>query len=83
MRPDDVLRLVQRQPFRRFRLHLSTGIVHEIRHPELAMVGRSTVTLEFPPQNYPLPVAERRVIVALIHIVQMEFAEPTPPPSAN
>jgi hypothetical protein len=82
MRPGDLLALLNHRPFRPFRLLLSTGILHEIRHPELVIVARSTATLEFPEADQPLPLASRSVVVALLHIVQIEFlARPTPPPS--
>jgi hypothetical protein len=83
MRPDDVLQLLRQLPFRPLRLLLTTGVVHEIRYAELAMVGRSTLTLEFPGTGFPVPVATRKLIIALVHIVQIEAMELTVPPSHN
>jgi hypothetical protein len=78
MRPQDLLQLLRTTPFVPFRLYLSTGIVHDIRHPELAIVGRSTLTIEFPGSKFPFPVAARKVGVALLHIVQYELLPPAP-----
>jgi hypothetical protein len=83
MRPDDVLQQLRQLPFRPLRLLLTTGAVHEIRHAELAMVGRSTLTLEFPGAEFPVPVATRVLVIALLHIVQIELIEPVLPASTN
>ena len=62
---------------------LTTGVVHEIRYAELALVSKSTLTLEFPGAEFPVPVATRVLIIALVHIVQIEIIEPMPPPFTN
>jgi hypothetical protein len=54
-----------------------------VRHSELALVGRSTVTIEFPVSSSPIPLAQRKVIIALVHIVQIEIVEPPPSPTNN
>jgi len=83
MRPDDLLRRLRQMPFRPLRLLLTTGVVHEIRHTELALAGRSTLTLEFPGMEFPIPVATRLLVIALLHIVQIEIIEPVASPSTN
>ena len=83
MRPDDLLQRLRELPFRPLRLLLTTGVVHEIRYAELALVSRSTLTLEFPGAEFPVPVATRVLIIALVHIVQIEIIEPMPPPFTN
>ena len=45
MRPNDLIDHLRRRPFRRFRLVLTDGRAFEVRHPELAMVGGSTVSI--------------------------------------
>ena len=82
MRPEDLLHLLRQSPFQPFRLLVSTGIAHEVRHPELAMVGRSTLTIEFPAADAPALTAHRRVVIALLHIVQVEFLASTGGPGA-
>lgn len=83
MRPLDLLQRLWRRPFQPFRLLVTIGVAYEIRHPELLLVGRSTVTLAFAGSKYPFPAARREVEMALIPIVQLETIEPAVSPSAN
>ena len=68
MRPYDILRLLRTQPFHPFRIHLSDGRVFEVRHPALAMVGRSTVTIGVPAADEEQPIFDRLVQCAWVHI---------------
>lgn len=77
MRRDDILRPLQERPFRPFRLVLTNGITHEIRHPEMAWVTPTTVFIAIPARNAPAPAADDVVITSLLHIVQIEYL-PTP-----
>ncbi len=70
--------LLDRLPFVPFKMVLSTGIVHEVRYRELVFVDQRAVTLEFPGAVDPVPLASRRVIISLRHIVQIETLEPPP-----
>jgi hypothetical protein len=72
MRPEDIRQFLTRQPFQPFRLTLTDGRSYEVRHPELAMVGRSTVILGLPAPGDPEPVFDRYVTVSLLHVMQME-----------
>jgi hypothetical protein len=72
MRRDDILRLLQQRPFQPFRIRLSNGIVHEIRHPEMVMPTASSVIVGTPAHDAPLPAVGDYVIVSLLHIVQLE-----------
>ncbi len=72
MRPQDILDLLHRKPFEPFRLYLSDGSAFDVRHPELAMVGRSTVVVGIPARDTPEPVFDRLVNCALIHITRTE-----------
>lgn len=72
MRPDDLRRLLGRQPFRPFRLWVLETTAYEVRHPELVMLGRSTLTVDVPVPDSALPLARSSVILALIHITKME-----------
>jgi hypothetical protein len=75
MRPDDVLQLLRAQPFRPFRISLSDGKEVEVRHPEMAIVERSTVFVAVPGPRGPEGPAERVVICALVHITRMEYLD--------
>jgi hypothetical protein len=77
MRPEEFLRLLRQGPFLSFRLHLSTGMTFEVRHPELASLERTTVWLSLPAVLRPRRIAEREVVVSLLHIVWVEFIDPT------
>ncbi len=72
MRPDDVLQLLRARPFLPFRIALSDGRQYEIRHPDNAIVSRSTVLVGVPGHRGPDGPAERVVTCALVHITRME-----------
>ena len=68
MRPQDILKLLRAQPFRPFRIALSDGSQYDLRHPELAFVERSVMTIGIPgPGGLEQPL-ERTMTVALLHI---------------
>ena len=78
MRPEDILGLLRARPFQAFRISLSDGAQYDIRHPELAIVGRSVVTLGLAgPEGLDTPV-EQTVNVALIHITRTELLNGAP-----
>lgn len=72
MRPQDILDLLRQTPFEPFRLFLSDGAVFEVRHPELAMVGRSTVLIGLAAPGSSEPVFDRFVNCSLMHITRTE-----------
>jgi hypothetical protein len=88
MTREDILRLLQERPFRPFRLRLTSGIVHEIRHPEMAIVTPSSMVLGIPAADAPAPAAPAPaaadyVIVSLIHVVQTEPQASPAAPGSN
>jgi hypothetical protein len=72
MRPDDVLLMLRSKPFQPFRISLSDGQEYEVRHPENAIVTRSTVYVAVPGPRGPDGPADRAVICALVHITRIE-----------
>jgi hypothetical protein len=72
MRPDDLRELLRQQPFIPLRLHLTGGMVFEVRHPEMAVVSRSTVLIELPQ----LGGVHRVATLALLHVVWVEALSP-------
>jgi len=72
MRPEDIRQFLQRRPFQPFRVTLTDGRIYDVRHPELAMVGRSTIAIGVPAPEDPAPVYDRLVTVSLLHIMQIE-----------
>lgn len=45
MTPREILTHITAEPFQPFRIHTASGRDVEIRHPEMAQVGRSTLTV--------------------------------------
>ena len=75
MRPDDLLKFLRRKPLRPFRIHLTDGSMYEIRHPDWAIVHRSTAELAFPTSAD--PELFHVVTVALLHITRLRLVVPT------
>jgi hypothetical protein len=74
MRRDTLEEYLNRRPFQAFRLYLSTGAFLDIRHPQSASLGPSTLTLGLPIEGN----HQRFLEVALIHIVWFEILFPAP-----
>jgi hypothetical protein len=73
MAPGDFRELLRLQPFQRFRLHLSNGAIHEVDHPELAIVKFSVVWLYPTAKELPTPTAEEKLVVVLSLIIFVDF----------
>jgi len=72
MRSQDVREFLRAQPFQPFRLTLTDGRTYDVRHPELAMVGRSIMAVGVPSVGEDEPIFDRLVTVSLPHIIQAE-----------
>jgi hypothetical protein len=82
MRPDDIRAFLARRPFQPIRITLTDGKSYEVRHPELAMVGRTIVAIGLLPPDSGEPVFNRLITLSLLHIMQVEpFDAPTTPSS--
>ena len=75
MRPEDIRGFLQQSPFRPFRVTLTDGRTYEVRHPELAMVWRSTIAIGLPAPTETNPVYDKLVTVSLLHVMQVEPCE--------
>ncbi len=73
MRADEIRNHLRRQPFRPFRLYLSNGVSHDVRHPEMAIVGRNVVALGVQTNDNDLP---RIRLVSVSHINEVETIVP-------
>jgi hypothetical protein len=82
MRPQDLLDHLRRQPFQRFRLILTDGRTFEVRHPELAVVGKTTVAVSLTRPHDPEPANDRLVTIPLVDVLRIEPAKSSPAPSA-
>jgi len=83
MRPDDIHRVSRHQPFQPFRLHLSNGRTYDVRHPELVLVGRTTMLIGKPAPDLPLPTFDDYTIVTLLQINDIELMPPAAPTGAD
>jgi hypothetical protein len=72
MRSEDIRELLRSEPFRHFRLTLTDGRTYDVRHPEMAMVGRSTVAIGLTTNGKDETIYDRLVTVDLLHIMQTE-----------
>jgi hypothetical protein len=71
IKPEDVLELLRQQPFRPFRIHMSDGSSHEVRHPELALVFPRRVVVAVPsPRREGL--MQDLHYCAILHITRLE-----------
>ena len=61
--------MLQRQPFKAFEVHLSNGEVHQVRHPENAVVLKSDLFLFYPEKD-------SFVICAWSHVSNVQPLQP-------
>lgn len=71
MRRSELEEAVRRTPFEPFRVILTTGDAHDVRHPELIMIGQHSaiIGLGREPQD---TIYHRTVKVDLLHVVGIE-----------
>jgi len=69
VRAEDVDAHVRKRPFRPFRMFLSDGSSHEVRHPELIIVARREIILASKSRRGRLP--ERYVFVDPLHVTHL------------
>jgi len=67
---DQIRSRVREMPFRPFQVVTTAGDIHEVRHPELIMVGVGDVVIGIPSPNNP-NAYERLTRVSLFHIVEL------------
>ena len=70
MTPESIREHLRREPFEPFRVFLSDGSVHEIRHPEMMFVMRREVVIALakPGEEF----ARRAVFCDPLHITRIE-----------
>ena len=69
MKPEEFIELLEERPFLPLRLHMSNGRVHEVRHPENAIVGEGVIALGVPQEGSEFPLIR---LVSLPHINEVE-----------
>ena len=71
MPANELLRMLRSKPFVPFRMHVSEGMVYEIRHPEMVIVMAAAAIVAFPdPANEEM--ASGWELVDLRHIIRLE-----------
>ena len=78
---DDLLQRVRQRPFLPFAVVTTDGTRYEVRHPEMLMPGRRTVTIGLP-DDPTAPVYDSQVIVSMLHVQRLEFL-PTQKPATG
>ncbi len=69
MKPEELIEVLAEQPFVPLRLHMSNGRTHDIRHPEMAIVGEDVVALGIAQEDSERP---RIRLVSITHINEIE-----------
>ena len=80
---EKILELLAARPFQPFRIHLSNGLVHMVRHPEQALITSSYLILGVPVNDAPGQAVGDTVFLSLIHVVQVQPLAPAVSVSAN
>ena len=65
MNADTIREFLRREPFEPFVIRMSNGEVHEIRHPECALVMKTKVIVGYPDDD-------RSATCALVHVNSIE-----------
>jgi hypothetical protein len=71
MRPEELRTLLRRRPFVPLRIYFTDGSTFDVRHPEMALITRSTVEIG-QEETEGSGIADRVVYCTLIHIVRVE-----------
>jgi len=70
MRAQEIQEHVRRRPFVAFRVFLSDGSSHDVRHPEFALVMQREVIIGLPNRGDEIP--DRKVFIDPVHITRIE-----------
>jgi hypothetical protein len=80
--PQDLLTCLKAQPFRPFRIHLASGETLDVRHPEMARVGRNSLILfTFVSDNSEL--FDRWDTISLMLMERISLDDATVPPTES
>ena len=60
-----IVELLRRQPFNPFELHLSSGEVYRVRHPEVAAIGKSELVVVD-------PETDQKDYIGLLHVASVK-----------
>lgn len=71
MRPEELRTLLRRQPFVPIRIHFTDGTAYDVKHPEMAMLTRSTIEIGLEEEEGS-GIADNVVYCSLVQIVRVE-----------
>jgi hypothetical protein len=83
IRIEDIHNLLHDAPFKPFRLFLSNGRKYDVRHPELVMIGRSSLLIGTPAQDVTVPAFDSYSTVSMLHITDIEMINPQAPAASS
>lgn len=70
MTPQELLNHLTAEPFEPFRIHTASGRNFEIRHPEFAQIGRSSLTVYVPSEDAPdVPQQWEKISLMLVESI--------------
>jgi hypothetical protein len=75
MEADFFRELHTRRPFQPCRLRLINGRSYEVRHPELLMVGSSSITIGLLDREHAGPIYDHLLTIALTNIRDVELID--------
>jgi hypothetical protein len=67
--------LLKEQPFKPFRLIMSSGVAYEVRHPEMALLTRTDILVGIDEMEDGVP--DRFKICSLLHVTAVEPLTPS------
>jgi len=85
MRLDDIRQLTRAQPFKPFRVFLTTGETFDVHHPDMILATLGSVHIATPSPEDPAADMGSVRILSLVHIQKIEFLPAGNPqsPGAN
>ena len=83
MSSNDIRSAVRKIPFEPFRIQVSDGSAYDVIHPELVMIGVSSVIIGVSPAGESKPFYERTETVSIRHIVKLLPIQPKEPAQAK
>jgi len=74
MNAEALREFIQRRPFEPFEVVMSSGEVHQVRHPEFVILLPSRLVVTD-------PVSDRVAVLSLIHITEVQMLQPASRPN--
>ena len=83
MTMNDLREALRMVPFRPFRVFVTDGGTHDVRHPDLCMIGPRIAVIGIPPAGQNEAILERYAVVDLIRVTRLEPLEMPRSPTNN